>query len=74
MTMTPEQAYNELKELYIQATKDSGVSHLALVGFVVNHEAWATNNIRYRDWTYRRAEQMVKRCRELAPLAMQYQP
>jgi hypothetical protein len=72
--MTPEQAYNELKELYIQTTKDSRVSHIAIRGFAMCFDAWATNNIRLHNWTYRRAESMVNRCRELAPLALQHQP
>jgi hypothetical protein len=72
--MTPEQAYNELKELYRIAHHCIPRSHDALLSWANSPETNATYAICHHRWTYRMAESMVNRCRELAPLAMQHQP
>jgi hypothetical protein len=72
--MTPEQAYNEMVDVYIKTTKNRSFVPMQIHAFAKGHESWAAINIRCHGWTYRRAEAMVNRCRELAPLALQYQP
>jgi hypothetical protein len=72
--MTPEQAYNELVDIYIETTKNPSFGPEHIRAFAKSYESWAAINIRCHNWTYRRAEDMVNRCRELAPLALQYQP
>jgi hypothetical protein len=74
MTMTPEQAYNELVAVYIETTKNPSFGPDNIHAFARCFEEWASINIRCHGWTYRRAEQMVHRCRGLAWLAMQHQP
>ena len=74
MTMTPEQAYDELSGLYILATKNRDFTDTAIKVFATTYISWAEANIRAHRWTYRNAEIMVNRCRELVPLALQHQP
>jgi hypothetical protein len=74
MTMTPEQAYNELVDVYIETTKNPYLKPGHIRAFAKSYESWAAINIRCHGWTYRRAEIMVNRCRKLAPIALQHQP
>ena len=72
--MTPEQAYNELADQYRLANKCPTPSQASLLSWANMAESWAEMYIRHYNWSYRRAEAMVNRCRELAPLALQHQP
>jgi hypothetical protein len=74
MTMTPKQAYEELTELYVQATKNRSFTHQNLKDFALSYHTWAEMHIRRNNWSFHRAEDMVNRCRKLVPLALQHQP
>jgi hypothetical protein len=72
--MTPEQAYNALVDVYIDTTKNRSFEFGHIRAFAKCYESWARLCMAHHGWTYSRAEAMVNRCRELAPLALQHQP